>query len=131
MNELKISLKSRVDDIVTPDKSALKLASGGVDVYATPMMILLMENTCDFSVRPYLEDGMTTVGIKVNITHTSATPIGMKVWCESELIEIDGRRLVFAVKTFDEKGLIGEGLHERFIVNALKHYNKTLEKNNI
>lgn len=117
VKELTVGLRGRKEELATPEKSALALASGGVDVFSTPMMILMMENTCDFSVRPYLSPGMATVGIRVDISHTSATPTGRRVWCESELLEIDGRRLVFAVKAYDEAGVIGEGRHERFIVD--------------
>lgn len=121
-------IRYRAEEIVTKEKTALALGSGGVEVYATPMMILLMEYTCDSSVAPYLDDGMGTVGTKIDISHISATPVGMKVSCESELIEIDRRRLTFSVKAYDEKGLIGEGMHERFIVNKDIHYKKALAK---
>lgn len=128
MQELTAGIKNRKDEMVTKEKCATALGSGGVEVYATPMMILLMEYTCDNSVTRYLEEGMGTVGIKVDVTHISATPVGMKVWCESELINIDGRKLTFSVKAYDEKGLIGEGTHERFIINKEKHYQKTMAK---
>lgn len=85
-------------------------------VYATPCMIALVEKTAWESVAGNLEEGQGTVGTRLDVSHVSATPVGMKVWCETELIEIDGRRLVFAVKAYDEAGLIGEGTHERFIV---------------
>jgi len=117
IKEIAVGLKNRVEETATPEKSALTLACGGVDVFSTPMMILLMENTCDFSVRPYLEDGMATVGTRVDIAHLSATPTGRRVWCESELTEIDGRRLRFKVTAYDEAGIIGEGTHERCIVD--------------
>lgn len=87
-----------------------------VDVYATPCLIGLMEEAAQTSVAPFLGEGMTTVGTKLNVSHDAATPIGMKVWAESELVEEDGRRLVFSVKAYDECGLIGQGGHERFVV---------------
>jgi predicted thioesterase len=79
-------------------------------------MIALMENTAFESVAPYLEQGSGTVGTALNVKHVSATPVGMKVTCETELIKVDGRALTFSVKAYDEAGLIGEGEHERFII---------------
>ena len=91
-------------------------------------MIALMEKTCRLSVAPHLEEGQGTVGIHVNVSHVSATPQGMKVWAESELTEIDRKRLVFKVAAYDERGLIGEGLHERFIIDNRKFQERTDSK---
>ena len=91
-------------------------------------MITLMERTCRLSVQPYLDAGFETVGTHVDVSHVSATPEGMKVWCNSELVEIDGRRLVFKVVARDDKGIIGEGTHERFIVNVSRFQAKTDSK---
>jgi len=108
--------------------SAMAAASGEMDVFGTPYMIALMERTADESVRPYLEDGAATVGTVVNVKHISATPMGMEAWATSELLEIDGRRLVFKVEAYDEAGLIGEGMHERFIIYKEKFMAKTNSK---
>lgn len=80
------------------------------------------------SVSDKLDEGFTTVGISVYVRHLSATPLGMKVEIKSELIKIDGRALTFKVEAYDEKGLIGEGIHERFIVNNEKFQAKTDSK---
>ena len=113
---------------VTMDKTAATVGSGLLDVFATPQMIALMEATASESVAPYLDEGSTSVGTLVNISHVAATPVGMTVTCESELIEVEGRKLVFTVKAFDECGLIGEGRHERFIVFSEKFMAKTNAK---
>jgi len=111
---------------VTKELTAARYGSGLVEVYATPAMIALMEKTCQESVQDQLEHGQLTVGTLVNVRHLKATPIGMMVECTSELTEIEGRKLVFKVTAKDEKGIIGEGIHERFIVNE-KDFMKKLE----
>ena len=108
------------EQMVTPDLTADRIGSGLVQVFATPMLVALMEQTCNESVTPLLEAGQGTVGTHIDISHSAATPVGMKVWCDSELVEVDRRRLVFIVKAFDECGPIGEGRHERFIIDSAK-----------
>ena len=108
------------EQMVTPDLTADRIGSGLVQVFATPMLVALMEQTCNESVTPLLEAGQGTVGTHIDISHSAATPVGMKVWCDSELVEVDRRRLVFTVKAFDECGPIGEGRHERFIIDSAK-----------
>ena len=115
-----IGLKGHLEQTVTEEVTADRIGSGLVKVFATPMMIALIEQTCNESVVPFLEEGQGTVGTHVDVSHCAATPVGMQVWCDSELVEIDRRRLVFAVKAFDECGLIGEGRHERFIIDSAK-----------
>ena len=126
---LKTGLKGKETEIVTDKNTALSIGSGELEVYATPAMTALMEKAAYKSVAPYIEEGQGTVGTMLNIVHTSATPIGMTVTAESELIEIDGRKLKFKVIAYDEKGNIGEGTHERFIINNQKFQQKTNSKN--
>lgn len=113
-------IKGHLEQMVTPELCADRIGSGLAQVFATPMMIALMEQTCNESVVPMLEAGQSTVGTHVDISHSAATPVGMRVWCDSELVEVDRRRLVFEVRCCDECGLIGEGRHERFIVESVK-----------
>ena len=120
MSELKTGIKCTKELTVTEDVTAAALASGGLAVYATPAMIALIEFAAWDSVEDCLEEGQTTVGTLMNVKHLAATPVGMNVRAESELVEIDRRRLVFKVAAYDDAGLIGEGTHERFIVNADK-----------
>ena len=115
-----IGLKGHLEQTVTEEVTADRIGSGLVKVFATPMMIALIEQTCNESVVPYLDDGQGTVGTHVDVSHCAATPVGMRVWCDSELVEVDRRRLVFDVKAYDECGLIGEGRHERFIIDSAK-----------
>ena len=121
-------IKGRKEYIVTKELTAAAVGSGLLEVYGTPYMIALMEETCHTSIGNLLEEGQGTVGISLNVKHTAATPVGMKVWCESELVEVDGKRLVFNVTTFDEAGPIGEGEHQRFIIDNEKFLAKTNAK---
>ena len=125
---LKAGIKGRQEVMVTEDNSASSLGSGLLEVFATPAMVALMEKAAWMSVDPYMNDGEGTVGTMMNIKHTAATPVGMVVWCDSELIEVDGRRLVFKVEAFDETGKVGEGLHERFVINNAKFMAKAQKK---
>ena len=117
---LTIGIKGAEELLVTEDVTAKNVGSGTVSVLATPMMVALMEKTCLLSVRPCLEAGQDTVGTRIDVTHTAATPVGMTVRCESELIEIDRRRLVFRVVARDDAGIVGEGTHERFMIDVEK-----------
>ena len=125
---LTIGIKGREEVMVTEENTAKAMGSGTLDVFATPAMTALMEMTAWKSVAPFLEDGDGTVGTLLQITHDAPTPLGMKVFCESELLEINGRRLVFHVAAFDEKGKIGEGRHERFVINNEKFAAKAEKK---
>lgn len=125
---LQIGIKGHLEKCVEDQFSAKKVGSGELEVLSTPMMIALIEETAWKSTAPYLEEGTTTVGTKIDISHLSATPIGLNIICDTELIEIDNRRLVFKVNVRDEKTKIGEGIHERFIVNKEKFIEKTKQK---
>ena len=126
---LETGIKGHKELMVTPDKTAKAMGSGALDVFATPCMIALMENTAFESVQAELEEGCGTVGTALNVKHVAATPGGMKVTCDTELIKVDGRALTFLVKAYDACGLIGEGEHERFIISEEKFQAKTDAKN--
>ena len=125
---MEIGIKGRAETVVSEKNTAGAVGSGLLDVFATPYMIALMEQAAQTSVAPYLEAGKGTVGTKLDVTHDAATPLGMKVWAETELVEIDRRRLVFKVAAFDERGLIGHGTHERFIIDNEKFFAKVNAK---
>jgi len=122
--ELDIGLKNKKEKVVSSKDTASALGSGGVKVFATPMMVALIENTCLEAVDDKLPEGYSTVGIHLNVSHIGATKIGKKVWAEVELLEQDRKKLIFKVEAFDEDKKIGEGLHERFIINVDKFINK-------
>lgn len=114
--------------VVGEEQLASHMASGTLPVFATPCMVALMEYTCMKLVEPCLEEGITTVGTVVNIRHVSPTPEGMKVHARATLTETDGRRFVFRVEAYDEAGLIGEGVHERCTVKAVRFMEKVQTK---
>lgn len=114
---MEAGIKNEKSIVVTDEVTASKVGSGLLPVYATPSMIALMEGTCAESVQPYLAEGEGTVGVAVDIKHIAATPVGMTVRCESLLKEVNGKKLVFEVNVYDEKGMIGTGIHKRAIIN--------------
>lgn len=122
--EIVVGLKDKQEKTVTMNDTAKIFGSGAAEVFATPIMIGLMEAASMNAVKKYLPVGFSTVGTSVNIKHTSATAVGKKVWAEAELIEVDRKRLVFKVDAYDEDKKIGEGIHERFIINEEKFMDK-------
>ncbi len=128
MQVLATGIKCVKEEVVTEEVTAAAIGSGGLAVYATPAMIRLMENAAWSSVEDCMAEGCSTVGTVMNVKHVSASPVGAHIRCESELIEIDGRRLVFKVSAYDDAGLIGEGLHERFIINTEKFMKRAKTK---
>ena len=121
---LNIGLTGEASTVVVHANTAASVGAGGVEVFGTPMMIALMENAAWHAVAEHLDEGHVTVGTLVNIKHLAATPLGQHVRASAELIEIDRRRLVFKVAAYDEKQQIGEGLHERFIVQLERFLQK-------
>ena len=121
-------LKGRAETIVNDSNTAQAACSGALPVFGTPFMCALMEEAAWKSIAPHLEEGQSTVGTKLNISHDSATPVGMKVWAESEVTQVDGKRIVLNVTAYDEKGLIGKGTHERFIIQNERFVQKAQRK---
>ena len=110
--------------VVEHKDTAAVYGSGALEVFATPAMIALMEKTCLESVADRIGEGNTTVGIAVNIKHLKASLIGATIRCEAEILEVDRRRLVFSVKCYEGDTIVGEGTHERFVVDSQKFMSK-------
>lgn len=121
---LEVGLKYQSRVVVSEHNTALKLGSGDMEVFATPAMIALMENAAMNAVASYLDMGATTVGTMMKSSHIKASALGANIVAEAELVAIDGRRLCFAVKAWDDRGVIGEGEHERFIVDRERFLSK-------
>ena len=113
---IEVGIIGEAKDIVSENNIAKTLRSGELMVYATPAMIALMEEAAYKSIQGELEEGKGSVGTLMNVT------------AKSELIEVDRRRLVFKVEAFDERDKIGEGIHERFIIDNESFQNKTDNK---
>ena len=135
LDDLKPGLKHRAT--ITVGEALAVPASGRLlgetadmpPVFATANMIAFIEWTCVAALAPYLSSDQRTVGTRVDMTHTAATPIGMKVTAEIELIEIDGRRLRFRANCRDEIEPIGEGFHERTIIDYARFMQRLARKN--
>ena len=123
-----VGMKIRVEETVTEQNTAICAGSGTLPVFATPFMCALMEKAAWMAIAPALNEGDSSVGTKLNISHVSATPVGLQVWAESEVTAVDGKRIEFKVTAGDEKGIIGEGTHERFIVTDERFLAKTAKK---
>ena len=123
--EFTVGLSTELVEEITEAQRARHLGDGVRSVLSTPAMIAMMEHTSMQLIRPFLEEGEASVGTKVNISHIAATPIGMKVRVKSTVQEMKGRRITFAVEAFNEKEKIGEGTHERAIINLQKFVSKS------
>ena len=116
MKEVKTGASLTKRMTVTEKELAVNVGSGDVAVYATPMMLALMEGTAAQLLAEFLEEGETSVGTMISSSHLAATPAGMEVTATATITAAEGRKVSFAVEASDEKGLIGEGVHERFVV---------------
>ena len=121
---LEVGLKYESRLTVGTENTALALGSGDMEVLATPAMVALMENAAMKAVADYLPEGSTTVGIEISTSHLKASAVGANVVAEATLQEVDGRRLVFSLKAWDDAGVIGEGKHTRFIVDRERFLSK-------
>lgn len=128
MKEIQLNSVHTEETEVTAELLASYVGSGSVDVYATPMMIALMEKASAALLQTYLEEGETSVGILMNTTHSAATPKGMKVSATAEITNVEGKKVTFKVIAKDEKDVIGEATHERFIVMSEKFVKRCYSK---
>ena len=126
--EITVGLKGEARTFVEREDTALEVCSGSLLVYATPCMVALMEGAACEAISDVLSEDKTSVGTHLEIKHISATPVGLEVWAEAEVTEVNGNSLTFSVTAFDESGKIGEGIHKRAIVNTQKFLDKTYSK---
>lgn len=125
---LRTGVKGEAALRVTTANTALAHGSGELEVLATPALAALVEKACWQSIADALDNGESTVGTKLVLAHTAPTPIGMVVRCETELTDIQERKLTFTARMMDEVGEIGHATHERYIVDAERFQNKANRK---
>lgn len=126
--EITIGMKASVATEVEREDTALEVGSGSLLVYATPCMVALMEGAACEAIAEALGEDKTTVGTELNISHVSATPVGLEVRAEAEVTAVEGKLITFHVTAYDEAGLIGEGTHRRCIVSTQRFLDKTYAK---
>ena len=121
-------MKAEVGTLVETEDTAEAVGSGSLKVYATPCMVAMMEGAACEAIAEAIPEGKTSVGIELNIRHTSATPVGMEVRAEAEVTAVEKNIISFNVTAYDESGKIGEGTHKRAVVTAQKFLDKTYSK---
>ena len=126
--KIKVGLTREERGVSDEAHSARALGSGLLPVLATPAMTALMEQAAANSLEEFLPEGWTSVGISLNIEHISATPLGMSFRAEAEVTAVEGRKVVFDVRAYDEAGEIGRGVHERFAVESEPFLAKAAKK---
>jgi predicted thioesterase len=123
--ELKAGLRGEARVTVDKKNTASIWGSGALDVFSTPAMVALMEKASVLAAAPFLPEGCSTVGTSLNVRHLAASPVGAVIRAESVLTGVDGRKLFFETRAWDDNELIGEGLHERFVIDNKKFMEKT------
>lgn len=127
-----VGQKHTIEVLVTPEMSAAKWGNTGVDVLATPFVIGMMEGCATLMLAPSLRPDQASVGTHVDIRHLSATPIGMLITVEAELIEVNGRRYTFNVEAKDKIETLAKGKHERYVLDSIDVFiERTLMKSSM
>lgn len=126
--EITVGMTGTASTTVEREDTAYEVGSGSLLVYATPCMVALMEGAACEAIAPAMDDSKTSVGTELNISHLSATPVGLEVRAEAEVTQVDGNAITFRVTAYDKKGKIGEGTHKRFVVATQRFLDKTYAK---
>ena len=126
--EITVGMTGSASALVEREDTAYEVGSGSLLVYATPCMVALMEGAACEAIASAISEDKTSVGTELNISHLSATPVGMEVRAEAEVTEVNGNAITFHVTAYDEAGRIGEGTHKRFLVSTQRFLDKTYSK---
>lgn len=126
--EITIGMTGSASTVVEREDTACEVGSGSLLVYATPCMVAIMEGAACEAIAPALKEEKTSVGTELNISHISATPVGLEVRAEAEVTEVDGNTITFRVTAYDEAGKIGEGTHKRVVVTSQRFLDKAYSK---
>jgi fluoroacetyl-CoA thioesterase len=121
---LTVGAKGQATAAVTADNTAERFGNAGAAVFATPMLVALMEQAAIDAIAPHLTPGQGSVGTRVEISHLAATPVGLTVRAAATLVALAGKKLTFAVEAFDDREKVGEGRHERYIIDTAKFFSK-------
>ena len=125
---IEIGIQGHAETLVEKEDTAQAVGSGELLVYATPCMAALMEGAACESIAPFLAGDESSVGTRMELTHSSATPVGMQVRAESVVTAVDGRKVTFEITAYDEAGEIGRAVHERFIIKTERVLEKCYDK---
>lgn len=125
---IEVGIQGLAEALVEQADTAKEVGSGDLLVYATPCMVALMEGAAYESIAPYLAEGESSVGTKMDVTHLSATPVGMSVRAESVVTAVEGRKVTFSITAYDESGEIGKATHERVVIKTERFLEKTYDK---
>ena len=125
--DLKSGLTGTAEIVVGTRDTAPHVGSGKIGVLATPIMVNLMEAAALQAVERYMPPGYQTVGTHLDVKHFAATPVGLRVRAHAELVRVDGRTLTFTIRAVDEREAIGEGVHERLIINV-ERFDQRMQK---
>ena len=128
MKEIILNTTAKSVWTVKTEHLAINVGSGDQEVFSTPSLVALMENSAVNAISEFLEEGETSVGVEINVKHISATPLNVEVTSTAKIVEVDGRKVAFTIEAFDNKEKIGEATHTRFVLNAQKFMAKTSEK---
>jgi fluoroacetyl-CoA thioesterase len=128
VDKIEPGLTGHADMMVGTSDTAPRIGSGRIAVLATPKMISLIEEAALAAIEHLLPEGKQSLGTHLDVSHLAATPVGMTVKAEAEVIAVDGRKVTFAVRAHDEMDLIGEGRHERVVVTAASFQARINEK---
>lgn len=126
--EIKVGMRAEVGTLVEREDTAKEVGSGSLLVYATPCMVAMMEGAACEAIEEALGEDVTTVGTELNISHISATPVGLEVRAIAEVTAVEGKVITFHVEAHDEAGKIGEGIHKRVVVNSQRFLDRAYQK---
>ena len=126
--EITVGMKGTATVIVDESNTASAMCSGCLPVFATPCMVALMEAAAQNAIAQAIPEDKSTVGTEISVRHVSASPIGMEIRAEAEVIAVDGKITEFAVHAYDQAGLIGEGTHKRATITVQRFLERTQEK---
>lgn len=126
--EITVGMKGTAKTQAEREDTALEVGSGSLLVYATPCMVALMEGAACEAIAEAIPENKSSVGTYLQISHLSATPVGLEVWAEAEVTAVEGSIITFQVTAFDEAGKIGEGIHKRAVITTQKFLDKAYAK---